>query len=97
MHMNKRVVVFLLMTVVMVPVIFHPVIPGALLILLLGVHTRNRLAFACGIIAFIYFVSRYYYDLHQTLLIKSIILFVSGMLFLLAWYLIKKLVGNETV
>ena len=51
-----------------------------------------------GIISFIYFISQYYYDLNFTLLTKSIILFSSGIVFIL-FYLFtnKKLNTNEKI
>ena len=48
------------------------------------------LATVLAIIALIYFVSRYYYDLNLTLLTKSIVMMVSGVLFLIAFALLRK-------
>ncbi len=84
-------------TILMLPMLFTPAIPGALLILLVSVHTRSRTGFALGMISFIYFISRYYYNLNQTLLIKSILLFSMGILFTASWLLIKKYWLNEKV
>jgi len=53
---------------------------------------------AIGIISIIYFISQYYYDLSLTLLTKSIILFVSGMMFLLFYFFTaKNLSTNEKI
>lgn len=34
----------------------------------------------------IYAVSKYYYDLNLSLLVKSITLFFTGIIFMIAWY-----------
>lgn len=74
----------------MLPCLFFPAIPGAILILLVSAHTRHRTGLGVGIVTLVYFVSRYYYDMQLTLLIKSLILLGSGLLFLAGWYLFKK-------
>ncbi|TAD92486.1 MAG: DUF4401 domain-containing protein [Bacteroidetes bacterium] len=75
-----------------------PAISGAMLIVLLSFFTNYKTGLAIGIIAFIYFVSQYYYDLSFTLLTKSILMFSTGIL-LAGFYLLtyKKLMSNEKV
>jgi len=74
----------------LLPTFFAPALSAALLLLLLswkvGYHTGTALA----VVALIYFVSRYYYDLNLTLLTKSIVMMVSGTLFLIAFVLLRK-------
>lgn len=83
-------------TLVLLPTAFSPAISGALLVLLLSFKVNYKTAFVISIIAFIYFIGQYYYDLNFTLLTKSIILFSSGVLFLLLFVFInKKLKNNE--
>jgi uncharacterized membrane protein len=53
-----------------------------LVILLLGFAGSNRVLMGLGIIAFLYFVSNYYYFLHVTLLIKSLSLLLIGLVML---------------
>lgn len=82
--------------VLLIPTAYSPAISGAILIILLSFMVNYKTGFGLGIIAFIYFMSMYYYDLQFTLLTKSIILFSSGILFL-AIYLFtrKKLTSHE--
>jgi hypothetical protein len=77
---------------------YSPAISGSLIIILLSFLVNYKTGFTVGIISLVYFVSQYYYDLNFTLLTKSIILFVSGIIFLL-FYLstFKKLGTNEKV
>ncbi|MFK8162644.1 MAG: DUF4401 domain-containing protein [Lewinella sp.] len=69
----------------LLPTVFAPAICAALLILILSWRSGYRTGAVIAVIALIYFVSRYYYDLNLTLLAKSIILSVSGILFLVAY------------
>lgn len=60
-----------------------------LVILLLGFAGSNRVLMGLGIIAFLYFVSSYYYFLEVTLLIKSLSLLLIGLVMLgVRWLLI---------
>jgi uncharacterized membrane protein len=54
----------------------------ALLILLLGFATGNRILMGLGLLALFGFMSHYYYQLQHTLLFKSMVLAVSGLLLL---------------
>jgi hypothetical protein len=69
----------------LLPTVFAPAICAALLVLILSWRSGYRTGTAIAIIALIYFVSRYYYDLNLTLLTKSYVLSGSGMLFLIAY------------
>jgi len=88
--LQNKLVYFLGSCVILAPMLFAPAILGALLIILISFQFGNRTGFALGLAAFIYFVSRYYYDLSYTLLVKSEILMLSGVLFLLAFLLVRK-------
>jgi hypothetical protein len=55
----------------------------ALLILLLGFATGNRLLMGLGLMALGGFISHYYYQLQHTLLFKSMVLAVSGAVLLM--------------
>jgi len=82
----------------LIPTAISPAISGALLILLLSFLVNYKSGLVIGVISFIYFISQYYYDLNFTLLTKSIILFVSGIVFLLFYvFTHKKLGQNEEV
>ncbi len=82
----------------LIPTAMSPAISGALLIILLCFLVNYKTGLAIGVVSFVYFISRYYYDLNFTLLTKSIILFVSGIIFLLFYvFTHKKLGQNEKV
>ena len=75
-----------------------PAILGAILIVLLSFLVNYKTGLVLGVIAFIYFISQYYYDLNFTLLTKSILLFSSGVLFIILYlFTHKKLTTNEKI
>ncbi len=67
-----------------------PSIGGAILVLLASYHIGHRAGTALGMIGLVYFGIQFYYDLNLTLLIKSIILMFSGVVFLSAYYFYNK-------
>lgn len=87
---RTKVLIYALSVAVLFPTILAPSIAGAILILLLGFRVNYKTGMVAGIIALVYFVSQYYYDLNFTLLTKSIILFCSGVAFLLFYLFISK-------
>jgi uncharacterized membrane protein len=87
---RTRIMVYILGLLILAPLIFAPAICGAILILLISFHTGHYRAQAIGIIALVYFVGQYYYDLNFTLLAKSGMMFGTGLLFLIAWFILKK-------
>ena len=72
------------------PTIFTPSIPGALLVLLSSFYIGHRPGFWVGLLALVYFVILYYYDLNMTLLAKSGVLVASGLLFLGGFVLLNR-------
>lgn len=69
-------------------------IPGIMLgtlIMLLGFNHSNRVLSGIGILALLFYVSSYYYQLHATLLEKSMILGVLGVSLLLGRWLVLSL------
>lgn len=76
--------------VLLLPTGFSPAISGAILLILLNFLVNYKTGLVIGIIAFLYFVSQFYYDLNFTLLTKSIILFISGLFYLLFYFLLHK-------
>lgn len=74
----------------LLPTFFAPALSAALLLLLLSWKVGYQTGTALAVIALIYFVSRYYYDLNLTLLTKSIVMMVSGIFFLIAFVLLRK-------
>ncbi|WP_420603563.1 DUF4401 domain-containing protein [Flagellimonas sp.] len=83
---KHQTMVYVLSVLTLLPSLFCPSISGAILILLLGFYINHKTTLVIGIVSLIYFVSQYYYDLHFTLLTKSIILISSGLVFI-AFYL----------
>jgi hypothetical protein len=79
----------------LLPTIFAPALSATLLCLLLAWKAGYRTGTALAVIALIYFISRYYYDLNLNLLTKSIILGASGSLFLLAWALLRNKISSH--
>jgi hypothetical protein len=95
---KSKVMIYTLSALILISTIFSPSISGAIVIVLLSFLVNYKTGLAIGIISIIYFVSQYYYDLNFTLLTKSIILFVSGIMFLLLYlFTTKNLNTNEKI
>lgn len=82
--------IYVAVALVLAPTIMNPAIAGSLLIVLLSFSIHYKTGIGLGIVAFLYFISKYYYDLQFTLLTKSIILFASGIFFLMIYLLVSK-------
>ncbi|WP_439881161.1 DUF4401 domain-containing protein [Pontibacter sp. MBLB2868] len=80
--------------IVLAPTIFTPSVPGALLVLLSSFYIGHKTGFWVGLVALAYFIFMYYYDLHMTLLAKSAVLVASGLLFLLCFWVVNKLIRS---
>lgn len=90
--------IYILSVLLLLPVALSPAISGALLIMLLSFLVNYKTGLVLAIIAFIYFIAQYYYDLSLTLLTKSILLFSSGVLFIVLYlFTHKKLTTNEKI
>jgi uncharacterized membrane protein len=74
-----------------IPAIQIPGIIGSLTILLLGFHKGNKVLMGIAGIFLGYFVTLFYYDMEITLLLKSIALIGSGILFLLIRHFLLRL------
>lgn len=77
------------------PTLLSPAITGSLLILLLSFRVNYKTGFAIGVISFIYALGQYYYDLHFTLLVKSILMMLSGLLFLALYFVTHKNLSTD--
>lgn len=66
-------------------------VAAATLILVLGFAGGNRVLFGLGLLALASFLSHYYYQMHVTLLIKSLILGATGALLLVARWGLRNL------
>lgn len=97
-NLQHRILIYLITLILLLPTVLSPGISGAILIVLLSFLVNYKTGFAIGVLAFIYFISRYYYDLNFTLLTKSILLSASGVFFMLLYlFTYKKLSSNEKV
>ncbi|REC62810.1 DUF4401 domain-containing protein [Chryseobacterium pennae] len=91
-----KIIIYTLTVLFLLPTLLTPAISGAILIILLSFFVNYRTGLVLAIIALIYFIGRFYYDLGFTLLIKSILLFGSGISFLAIYFFThKKLTANE--
>lgn len=78
-----RTIAYILGVTALLPTLFAPALAGALMIVVLSFMVNYRTGLVLGILALAYFVIQYYYDLNLSLLVKSILLFTSGILFVL--------------
>lgn len=76
--------------IIFIPLIFSPAILGALLILLGSYFVNYKTGFSLGIVSLLYFTGQFYYDLDFSLLVKSGLLFLTGVLFLIIFLLTHK-------
>ncbi len=95
---RHKIVTYIFIVLTLLPTALSPPISGAILIILLSFLINYKTGLVLGIISFIYFISQYYYDLKLTLLTKSILLFSTGILFIVLYlFTYKKLTPNEKV
>jgi len=87
---QHKILICTLTVLALLPTAFSPAISGAILIMLLSFFVNYKTGFVLSIAAFIYFISQYYYDLSFTLLTKSILLFASGVLFIVLYLFTHK-------
>lgn len=82
--------IYLTLILLLSPTIFTPGISLSLLIILVGFRVGNNWLTIWGTIALLFFVNAFYYNLHLTLLLKSVTMMIAGILFLALFYIIKK-------
>jgi len=93
---TNKIELYLLCLLVTLPSVLSPAILGSLFILILCFLVRYKTGFVIGVVALVYFISQYYYDLSFDLLTKSIMMMTTGILCLVCYFLIeKKLTKNE--
>lgn len=85
-----KLLLYTLSSLVLLLSIVSPAISGTILILLLSFMSQYRTGFVLGVLGFIFFLSKFYYDLDFSLLTKSILLFSSGIIFLALYFLTSK-------
>ncbi|WP_161889860.1 DUF4401 domain-containing protein [Pontibacter russatus] len=87
---RQQVLVYACCGLVLAPTVLSPAVPGALLVMLTSFYIGHRTSFIIGLLALIYFVILYYYDLQFTLLQKSGLLVLTGALFTGGYLLLQK-------
>ncbi len=92
----QKLMIQISVTVLLLLTALSPAISGSILIMLLCFWVNHKTGLVVGMVSLIYFISQFYYDLSISLLVKSIILFASGVLFLaLYWFSLKKFGGSQ--
>jgi hypothetical protein len=94
-EMKSKIFLSIFSLLILLPTVTFPGISGAILIILLCFFVKYKTGFVLGVLAFLYFVSQFYYDLNLTLLNKSILLFLSGILFLTLYYFTNKTLAKH--
>jgi len=94
---NRQWLVYGALGIMLAPTFFTPPIAGAILIMLLGFYLGHTTSFGVGVVALIYFVTWFYYDLQLTLLVKSVILMITGGLFIAGYGGLQKITEHEAV
>jgi hypothetical protein len=89
--------IYVAATLVLLPTLYAPPISGAVLMILLSFRFGYRPALAMSILLLTYLLIQYYYNLEYTLLTKSGMLFVSGILFLALWRMFRKYIKHDDI
>lgn len=96
--MRDKIMIYIFSFLILSATSLSTAISGSILIILLSFFVNHKTSFVIGILAFIYFITRLYYDLSITLLTKSLFLIASGVLFLGLYYFThKKLSKDEKI
>lgn len=85
-NLMKQIGIYGLSILICLPTVFAPYLSGSLLLIMVCFHFGYKTECGASLLLFIYAISKYYYDLNVTLLIKSITLFFIGIAFIVAWY-----------
>ncbi|WP_294478681.1 DUF4401 domain-containing protein [uncultured Bacteroides sp.] len=85
-NLRMQIGIYGLSFLICLPTVFAPYLSGSLLLILICFHYGYKAECGASLLLFIYAISKYYYDLNVTLLVKSITLFFIGTAFIVAWY-----------
>ncbi len=88
-QLKTKLIVYITTLAILAPLVYTPYLSGALLLLLVTFHYGYKTEFGISLLFLIFSISRYYYDLQITLLVKSGILCLTGVVFLLFWFFIQ--------
>ncbi len=87
---SQQAVIYGCVLIILAATYQTPSIGCSLLLLLMSFYVNYKTGFAISIIAFIYFIILYYYDLNLSLLHKSLILMGTGAVFIFLYVLTLK-------
>lgn len=87
----------LLTTLSILLTLLSPSITGMILLMLLTFYSGNKVLFFLSTVALCAFLWWSYYDLNFTLLVKSVLLMVSGLLFILIYFFTLTTERNEKI
>lgn len=87
---KDKAIIYIAVVLLLLPTVWAPAVTSAVLITLLSFWVNYKTGLTLGVIALVYFITQYYYDLQFTLLVKSILLLSSGILFILFYILTNK-------
>lgn len=79
----------------LIPTLNAPGIALSMLFAIIAFRYSSKASLFLSIISLLYFISSFYYSLHFTLLVKSVILMISGILFLGAFTIVLKFWPEE--
>jgi hypothetical protein len=97
-HLEKWLWIFLgILALILLPTLYSPGISASLLILSVSFQRGQKNLMAIGILFLILFITGFYYNLQISLLNKSGILFITGLLFLGAFWVLKKYVEEKSM
>lgn len=82
----SQVCIYIFCIIISLPAAFAPYLSGSILLILICFHYGYKTECAGALLLFIYAISKYYYDLSLSLLVKSTTLFFTGIVFIIAWY-----------
>lgn len=82
--------VLIVIILLLAPTFMHHGIAASLLLMLLCYYAQYSMGIIISAIMFVYYISRFYYDMHYSLILKSIILMFSGLLFLIFYFITRK-------
>lgn len=85
-NLRMQIGIYGLSILICLPTVFAPYLSGSLLLIMVCFHYSYKTECGASLLLFIYAISKYYYDLNVTLLVKSITLFFIGIAFIVAWY-----------
>jgi uncharacterized membrane protein len=90
MTFRQKIIFYTGLCIVLAPTFVTPSIVASCFILLLTFYSGHTSGIVLSALSFIYFVSRFYYDLNYTLLTKSILMMASGLGFGVLYFVLSR-------